>query len=86
MKQKIPKENISETETIIQKEKTSKTALKDKKLLTIKEMCEYMSISETRARALLSEPSCPFIFRLGGRKLINRTVLDKWIDAGSGYK
>lgn len=75
-----------ETREENQEEKVHGVSLNEKKLLTVKEMCEYMSISETRARALLSEPSCPFIFRLGGRKLVNRTILDKWIDAGSGYK
>ncbi len=57
-----------------------------KKLLTIKEMCEYMSIGKTKARQLLAEPNCPYVFRLGGRIYANKTILDKYIDTNTGRK
>ena len=56
----------------------------EKKLLTVKEMCGYMSIGETYARELLSRPDCPFVYRMGRRIYANKTFLDKWIDAATG--
>lgn len=54
------------------------------KLLSIKQMCKYMDIGQTTARKLLSEPNCPYRFRIGGKIFANKTVLDKWIDSRTG--
>ena len=56
----------------------------NQKLLTVKELCEYLSIGDSTARKLLSEPRCPFVFKLGGRYYANKTALDKWIDSNTG--
>lgn len=53
-------------------------------LLSVKAMCQYMSIGENTARKLLSEPNCPFVFKLGGRIYANKKVLDKWIEQNTG--
>lgn len=58
----------------------------EKKLLTVKQMCEYMSIGESTARKMLSEPNCTFVCRIGGRIYANRTMLDKYINANTGRK
>jgi len=56
----------------------------DKALLTVKDMCKYMSIGESTARKLLSEPNCPFVFKLKSRIYANKKILDKWIDQNTG--
>ncbi|MGN0106094.1 MAG: helix-turn-helix domain-containing protein [Hominilimicola sp.] len=54
------------------------------KLLSVKEFCKYMGIGQTTARKLLSDPGCPYSFRLGGKIFANKTILDKWIDSRTG--
>lgn len=56
----------------------------DKGLLTVKEMCAYMSIGQNTARKLLNEPYCPFTVRIGNRLYANKRQLDKWLDAKAG--
>ena len=55
-----------------------------RKLITLKEMCEYLAIGETEARSLLKSKSCPFGVRIGNRLYANKTILDDWIDSISG--
>lgn len=54
------------------------------KLLSVKQFCTYMNIGETTARKLLSAPDCPYRFRIGGKIFANKTILDRWIDSGTG--
>ena len=54
------------------------------KLLTVKELCEYLSIGDSTARKILSAPNCSFVFKLGSRYYANKTALDKWIDSNTG--
>lgn len=56
----------------------------EKKLLTLKEFCMYLSIGETEARAMLKQPQCHFRVRLGNRLYANKTLVDEWIDSISG--
>ena len=56
----------------------------EKALLTVKDMCKYMSIGESTASSLLSMANCPFVFRLRGRIYANKKVLDKWIEQNTG--
>ena len=58
----------------------------EQKLMTIKEFCKYMSIGDSTARKILSEPNCPYACRIRGRIFINKTILDKWIDNNTGYR
>lgn len=55
-----------------------------RKLITLKEMCEYLSIGETEARSILRQEHCIFRVRLGNRLYANKTLLDDWIDSISG--
>lgn len=59
-------------------------SLNDKGLLTVEEMCAYLSIGEHTARNLLNRPYNPFTVRLGNRLYANKRLLDKWIDSQSG--
>lgn len=55
-----------------------------RKLITLKEMCEYLAIGDTEARSMLRSKDCPFGVRLGNRLYANKTLLDEWIDSISG--
>jgi hypothetical protein len=56
----------------------------NKGLLTVKEMCAYMSIGQNTARKLLNRPYNSFTVRIGNRLYANKKLLDKWIDQNSG--
>ena len=58
--------------------------LQNKALLTVKEMCQYMSIGEHTARNLLRNQHKFFTVRIGNKLYANRKKLDKWIDSQTG--
>ena len=51
----------------------------DKKLLTIKEICEYLGIGETKARELVRGHN-GFGVRIGNRWYADKKQLDRWIE------
>ena len=53
------------------------TALEDKALLSVKEMCAYLSIGQTKCRELLSNPANGFTVRIGNRLYAHKKHLDK---------
>ena len=57
-----------------------KTALEDKALLSVKEMCAYLSIGQTKCRELLSNPANGFTVRIGNRLYAHKKHLDKWLE------
>ena len=65
-------------------EKEKEKTFSSKKLLSVKDMCEYMSISQSTARRMLSDVRCPYVIRVRGRIYANKDILDKWIDANTG--
>lgn len=58
----------------------------DKRLLNIKEFCQYIGIGETKAREIMTKTNNPFTVRIGNRLYANKILLDKWIDSISGNK
>lgn len=56
----------------------------DKKLLSLKEFCEYLCIKETKARYILTKTKNSFVVRIGNRLYANKQKLDEWIDSISG--
>ena len=58
----------------------------EKKLLTIKEMAKYLSISEKSARRILKRPGCMFCVRIGYRLYANKTLLDMWVSGITGLQ
>lgn len=50
----------------------------DKKLLNIKEICEYLGIGETKARELVRGHN-GFGVRIGNRWYADKKQLDRWI-------
>ena len=51
----------------------------DKKLLNIKEICEYLGIGETKARELVRGHN-GFGVRIGNRWYADKKQLDRWIE------
>ncbi len=58
----------------------------DKALLSVKEVCSYLGIGETKARELLTKTNNNFTVRIGNRVYANKIQLDKWIAHNSGNK
>lgn len=58
----------------------------DKRLLNMKEFCQYLGIGETKAREIMTKTNNPFTVRIGNRLYANKILLDKWIDSISGNK
>ncbi len=55
------------------------TAIEEKALLNIKELCDYLGIGQTKARELLR--GCNgFGVQIGNRWYANKKKLDVWID------
>lgn len=54
--------------------------LSHKKLLTVNDFCEYISIGQAQARKIITNPNCPFSLKIGHRWFVNRTFLDEWLD------
>lgn len=60
----------------------SEKVLVDKKLLNIKEFCDYLGIGQTKARELLRGRN-GFGVQIGNRWYANKVKLDAWIDRQS---
>lgn len=58
---------------------------KTKKLYTVKEIAQQLSMSQSNIYKLVSLNSIPYI-RLGGKILFDQTVINKWIKANSTNK
>ena len=68
-------------ETMQKEDKTFvKTPLEDKGLLSVKEMCAYLSIGQAKCRELLADPANGFTVRIGNRLYAHRKMLDKWLE------
>lgn len=50
-----------------------------KALLTVKEMCDYLGIGQTKARELLADPRNKFTVRIGNRLYAHKQRLDTWL-------
>lgn len=55
------------------------TPFENKALLSVKEMCIYLSIGQTKCRELLSDPANGFTVRIGNRLYAHRKNLDNWL-------
>jgi excisionase family DNA binding protein len=60
--------------------KTTDTRYEDKALLSVKEMCVYLSIGQTKCRELLADPANGFTVRIGNRLYAHKAHLDKWLE------
>lgn len=51
----------------------------EKKLLTVKDLCTYLGIGETKARELLHNPRNGFTVRIGSRLYAHKDKVDTWL-------
>ena len=52
----------------------------DRITLSAAEAADMLGISKTKMYELIKSADCDFAFMLGGRRLINRSKLEAWID------
>ena len=52
--------------------------LNQKLNLTIEEAMAYSNIGEHTLRDELSKPHCPFVLKIGNRKLVKRKEFEEW--------
>lgn len=58
------------------------TIMKQEKiLLDVKEVAIYLNLGVTRTRQLLKENEKKFVLRIGGKILVHKDLLDKWLYA-----
>lgn len=48
--------------------------------LTVEEAAEYSNIGINRISTMLNEISCPFILRVGNKRLVKRKEFEKYIE------
>lgn len=53
--------------------------MEEKALLTVKEMCQYLGIGQTKARQLLADPNNGFTVRIGVKIYAHKERLDEWL-------
>ena len=46
--------------------------------LTVEEAVQYSNIGENTLREEIAKPHCPFVVKIGSRKLIKRKEFEKW--------
>lgn len=58
----------------------------EKKLLTVKELCEYTGWCETSIRKLLKNPDSKFTIRFGNRLYADKKLFDDYIEHCAKYQ
>ena len=58
----------------------------EKTLLSVDEFAAYMGIGKTKARELISKPSCKYVVRIGRRILIHKELLDSELKKSAKFQ
>lgn len=48
--------------------------------LTLEEAAEYSGIGRERLRKITNRSDCPFVLRIGSRRLIKRRLFDEYVE------
>ena len=51
----------------------------DKKLMSLKEVCEYTGWGQTKVRQILNKPDSQFTIRLGNRLYVDKYLFDEYL-------
>ena len=51
-----------------------------KAAITIDEAAEYSNIGKQTLKEIISQKGCPFVFRVGRKRLIKRVLFDEYIN------
>lgn len=55
--------------------------IEHKLALTVEEAAEYSNIGQNKLSNLLKLPDCPFVLRVGAKRLIKRVAFEKFINS-----
>lgn len=58
----------------------------EKRLLTIKELCEYTGWGKTKVREILKRPDSKFTVRMGNRLYADKKLFDEYIERCAKYQ
>lgn len=58
----------------------------EKRLLTIKEVCEYTGWGQTKVREILKRPDSNFAMKCGNRWYAHKELLDDWLTKNAKYR
>lgn len=58
----------------------------DKALMSLKEVCEYTGIGETKMREILKRPTSEFTVRIGNRLYVNKKMFDEYLAKCAKYQ
>lgn len=58
----------------------------EKRLLSLKEVCEYTGWGETKVREILKRPSSTFTIRLGNRLYVDKAKFDDYLHRCAKYQ
>lgn len=65
----------------IMAEKVIFVPIEHKLALTVNEAAEYSNIGQNRIAKLLQLPDCPFVLKVGAKKLVKRKEFEQFISA-----
>lgn len=52
----------------------------EKELLTLKEVCEYTGLGQTKMREIMRRPETIFTVRIGNRLYAKKSLLDSYLE------
>lgn len=58
----------------------------DKKLLNVKELCEYTGWGKTKIREILNRPNSTFTIKLGNRLYADKQLFDEYLNKCAKYQ
>ncbi len=57
----------------------------EKKLMNIKEICQYTGWGKTKVREIIKRPTSKFTIRMGNRLYVDKQKFDNWLDNCAKY-
>ena len=63
-----------------QEELVNKIKHSQKYTITTKEASVWSGIGINRLRDIMNDPDCPFVLRVGNRKLVKKEIFKNWLD------
>lgn len=62
---------------------TTETPLCEKLCLTAKEAARYSGIGINKISRMLNEPDCPFVMRVGRKRMVKREAFEEFIKSAN---
>lgn len=58
----------------------------ERKILSLKEVCEYTGWGKTKVRQILKNPNSQFTIRLGNRLYVDKDLFDEYLKKCAKYQ